>query len=472
MKKKSIALLLLAAMTMISCEDILNIDSPTDSLTADVTFSTPEGIRTAAMGFFTSNYHTNIMYYQALELYVSEFCDELKARDVTMAEYYQSSYSASTSNIESMWTKLYESIYISNDFLIHVEGSTVIPQKELDIYQGEALFFRALDYFYLVNLFGDVPLLTTSDVSVTSAAGRTPKAEVYQQIITDLQNAQRMLQGSTNGNTRITVDAATALLARVYLYLEQWDKAIAEANRILPVVDGGQSNKYQLETIDRVFKSNSSETIMQSNQEGFSGTGSYIGYTRIGNLFLPNPRVTYTNYYFSDELVNDLRSVPEDLRNDWIGELPGSGGVIYYYPYKYKNLNTPGSSADYESYVILRLAEEYLIRAEANAHLGKTGAAISDINRIRKRAALSDYTGGTSQNDVLKEIEVQRRKEFFHEQGHRWFDLNRTGRTDEVCRNIGYKKANWKAYKSLLPIPEHQIGRNRNLTQNPGYEDI
>ena len=135
-----------------------------------------------------------------------------------------------------MWTKLYESIYISNDFLIHVEGSTVIPQKELDIYQGEALFFRALDYFYLVNLFGDVPLLTTSDVSVTSAAGRTPKAEVYQQIITDLQNAQRMLQGSTNGNTRITVDAATALLARVYLYLEQWDKAIAEANRILPVV--------------------------------------------------------------------------------------------------------------------------------------------------------------------------------------------------------------------------------------------
>ena len=89
-----------------------------------------------------------------------------------------------------MWTKLYESIYISNDFLIHVEGSTVIPQKELDIYQGEALFFRALDYFYLVNLFGDVPLLTTSDVSVTSAAGRTPKAEVYQQIITDLQNAR------------------------------------------------------------------------------------------------------------------------------------------------------------------------------------------------------------------------------------------------------------------------------------------
>ena len=469
MKLKYIALSLSATLSMSSCESILEIDPPTDSLTADVTFSTAEGIRTAATGFYTDNFLNNLMYYQGLELYVSQFCDELQARSGQFAELYQNNYSASNSYIPNLWTAPYKSIYGANDFLGHVEGNTALPASELDIYRGEALFFRANAYFYLVNLFGDVPLLTTYDVSVTSTAGRTPKAEVYQQMIADLQQSQQLLKSSTNANTRITSDAATALLARVYLYTEQWDKAVAEANKLIPTTDGGQGNKFKLESFDRVFLSTSAETILQSNQEGFIGTGSYVGYTRIGNLFLPNPRATYASYYFCDELVNDVRSQSEDLRNQWIGEKAGSGGKIYYYPYKYKNTTTPSSAALYESYVMLRLAEQYLIRAEASTHLGNTEQAVADINKIRERVGLSDYDGDKSQNSLLLEIEEQRRKEFFFELGHRWFDLNRTGRADAVYSQTSYKKVNWESYKSLLPIPEQQIGRNRNLTQNPGY---
>ena len=92
-----------------------------------------------------------------------------------------------------------------------------------------------------------------------------------------------------------------------------------------------------------------------------------------------------------------------------------------------------------------------------------------NINKIRERAGLSSYDGDKSQNGLLLEIEEQRRKEFFFELGHRWFDLNRTGRADAVYSQTSYKKVNWESYKSLLPIPEQQIGRNRNLTQNPGY---
>ncbi|MDO4986452.1 MAG: RagB/SusD family nutrient uptake outer membrane protein [Prevotella sp.] len=469
MKLKYIALSLTTALALTSCESILEIDPPTDSLTADVTFSTPEGIRTAATGFYTENFLNNLMYYQGLELYVSQISDELLARSGQFADLSQNNYNSSTNYIPNLWSYPYSSIYGANDFLGHIEGSTVLPADELNKYRGEALFFRANAYFYLVNLFGDVPLLTTYDVSVTATAPRTPKAEVYQQIIADLQQAQQLLKGSGNGRTRITTDAATALLARVYLYTEQWDKAISEANKLIPTADGGQGSSYQLETADRVFLATSSEAILQSNQEGFTGTGSYVGYTRIGNLFIPNARATYANYYFCDELVADLRSEPADLRNQWIGEKAGSGGKTYYYPYKYKNMTTPSSSANYEYYVLLRLAEQYLIRAEASVHLGNMQQAVADINTIRHRAALADYAGSTSQTDLLMEIEQQRRKEFFFEGGHRWMDLNRTGRADAVYGNTSYKKVNWKSYRSLLPIPEQQIGRNRNLTQNPGY---
>ena len=469
MKLKHIALSFSIVLCMSSCESILDIDPPTDSLTAEVTFSTPEGIRTAATGFYTDNFLNNIMYYQALELYVSQISDELQARSGQFAEYYQNNYNASSSYFDNLWSRPYSSIYGANDFLGHVEGSTIIPENELNKYRGEALFFRANAYFYLVNLFGDVPLLTTYDVSVTATAGRSPKAEVYKQIIADLQQAQLWLKDSGNGRTRISADAATALLARVYLYTEQWDKAITEANKLLPTIDGGQSNNYKLETCDRVFLATSKEAILQNNQEGFTGTGSYVGYTRIGNLFIPSARATYATYYFCDELVNDLRSQPEDQRNQWIGEKPGSGGKTYYYPYKYKNMTTPNSSLDYEYYVMLRLAEQYLIRAEASVHMGNTDKAVADINKIRERAGLSDYNDDKSRNSLLLEIESQRRKEFFHELGHRWFDLNRTGRADAVYGQISYKKVNWQSYKSLLPIPEQQIGRNRNLTQNPGY---
>lgn len=456
-------------LLMSSCESILDIDPPTDSITADVTFSTPEGIRTAATGFYTDNFLNNLMYYQGLELYVSQLSDELLARSGQFADLSQCNYNSSTSYIPNLWDAPYSSIYGANDFLGHVGGSTVLPESELNVYRGEALFFRANAYFYLVNLFGDVPLLTTYDVSVTSKASRTPKAEVYQQIISDLQQAQQLLNNSGNGTTRISTDAATALLARVYLYTEQWDKAVSESNKLLPSVDGGQGNNYQLETVERVFLSTSSETILASNQEGFTGTGSYVGYTRIGNLFIPNVRATYASYYFSDELVNDVRSESKDLRNSWIGEKTGSGGKIYYYPYKYKNVTTPSSAANYENYVILRLAEQYLIRAEASVHQGNMQQAVADINKIRQRAALSPYSGNLNKKDLLLEIEAQRRKEFFFEQGHRWMDLNRTGRADAVYGSTSYKKLNWKSYRSLLPIPEQQIGRNHNLIQNPEY---
>ena len=119
--------------------------------------------------------------------------------------------------------------------------------------------------------------------------------------------------------------------------------------------------------------------------------------------------------------------------------------------------------------MFLRLAEQYLIRAEANVHLGNLDDAVADINRIRQRAGLESMAADLSASELLAEIELQRRKEFFCEQGHRWFDLKRTGRIDEVLGAASWKK--WSPEKALFPVPFTELENNKNLVQNPGYDN-
>ena len=115
-----------------------------------------------------------------------------------------------------------------------------------------------------------------------------------------------------------------------------------------------------------------------------------------------------------------------------------------------------------------RLAEQYLIRAEARAHLNDIEGALADINAIRSRAKVAPVEANTTA-EVLMLVEEERRKELFVEgQGHRWFDLKRTSRADAVYSKLDYKK--WESHKILLPIPETQILNNAALTQNPGYD--
>ena len=200
---------------------------------------------------------------------------------------------------------------------------------------------------------------------------------------------------------------------------------------------------------------------------GFSGTGTYMGYTRDGILIIPYN--SYVYYPLTDDLVACMQEEPADKRNSWMGCMKTARGYDEYYVYKYKNNATPSSASEYENFVYLRWAEQYLIRAEANAHLGNLAEAAADINKIRLRAGLEELQGGLSAAELLSEIELQRRKEFFCEQGHRWFDLKRTGRIDEVLGAADWKK--WSPEKALFPIPYTEIENNRNLVQNPGYEN-
>ncbi len=151
---------------------------------------------------------------------------------------------------------------------------------------------------------------------------------------------------------------------------------------------------------------------------------------------------------------------PGDARlNSWTAKNT-INGKDYYYPFKYK----VRSSGDIiENNMVLRLAELYLIRAEANANLGKIPEALEDINTIRSRSQLSSLTTVTTKDECLDAIIRESRIEFFAEWGHRWFDLKRTGKADVVLGNI---KPFWKSSDTLYPIPFEQIQLNPSLTQN------
>jgi hypothetical protein len=135
---------------------------------------------------------------------------------------------------------------------------------------------------------------------------------------------------------------------------------------------------------------------------------------------------------------------------------------VYYYPYKYKSL-VFGANAEY--YTLLRLAEQYLIRAEARAEQGNVSGAQADINVIRNRAGLGNTTAG-DQASLLAAVAQERRIELNCEWGHRWLDLKRTGTASAV---LGAEKTTWTATGILWPIPSSEISANSNLVQNAGY---
>jgi hypothetical protein len=251
----------------------------------------------------------------------------------------------------------------------------------------------------------------------------------------------------------VTSAAATAMLARLYLYTKDWIDAEAKATQVI------ESHKFTLEQdVSKVFLRSSPESIFKISED--AGSSSYIDYTLVAAFYIP--------YGISPSTIVDSNLVaafePGDLRKlNWIKSYTGGAP---YFPYKYKQNYTPSSPAGAEDYVILRLAEQYLIRAEARAQQDKVNDAVDDLNTIRSRAGLGPIPYTIGKADLLLAIEQERRVELFAEWGHRWFDLARTGRADAV---LSAEKPDWKHTAILLPIPAAELQNNPRLTQNDGY---
>ena len=210
--------------------------------------------------------------------------------------------------------------------------------------------------------------------------------------------------------------------------------------------------------MDNVFLSSSNEAILQL-QTIVPGIGSSEAITFILR-FPPN----FQGFSIRPEFMDTFED--GDIREtSWINSL-SSGAETFFYPFKYKTRTTTGGAASNEYLTVLRLAEMYLIRAEARARQNNVSGAQEDINAIRTRVQLPNTTA-SDQTSLLEAIELERKHELFTEMGHRWYDLKRTNRATEI---VGPFKPNWQPTDVLWPVPLGEFLSNPNLgEQNPGY---
>jgi hypothetical protein len=398
--------------------------------------------------------------------------DEFQLYPGATAVLGQAYINALSSTNTPFWASLYKCIYLSNSAISGLEGSGAITDSLKQRLLGEAYFARAFCHFYLVNIFGAVPIVTTTNYSVNEGIARSPITAVYQQIISDLKEAQSLLSssfvasagGSTAERTLPNQGAATAMLARTYLYEEKYDSAVMEATLVI------NNSLYSLvQNLDDVFLMNSSEAIWQLVDPAV-GFNTPDGFTYI---LTSGPNSSLNPVYLSPYILQAFDSGDNRLTN-WVG-VDSSTGTKYYFPYKYKQKGGSANSSVTEYYMVLRLAEQYLIRAEAEAEQGDLSDAANDLNTIRSRAGLAAVSGSvaSSQSALLTAILHERQVEFFCEFGHRWLDLIRTNNANGVLGSPGNvcaaKGGTWVSTAELFPLPIGDIETDPNLTQNPGY---
>ena len=455
---------LLPVLSLVSCKKFVQVNDPIDQVASSEAFNTDANAATAIRGIYSKMMSAlNAGFAGGIQIMMDASADALKVQVATnqFYEFYTNTIgSASTAN-KSNWNAFYYAIYSANLAIENITISTGMTEAGKNQYLGEARFLRALNYFYLVNAYGNVPLTTSSNYEYNNRLFRAPKEDVYELIKSDLLFAQANLSTAYQGALRIRANsyAATALLAKVYLYLEDWTNAAQQATTVL-----NNTTDYALETdLTKTFLIASKEALLRIEQPGTNA------YTWDGYLFIPSTATTVPTFPITDTLNKTFES-GDKRKTSWVKTTSFTstrGSETYYSPYKYRTNSGTGTPA--ESHIVLRLGEMYLIRAEARAQGKQLSDAITDLDKIRARAGLPLITTtnpGISQTDLLATIAHERWVELFAENGDRWMDLKRTDKANSTLQS----KPNWQPDAQLFPIPQLDRQYNKNLEQNDGYQ--
>ncbi len=457
-KYTSIRLLILLPALFITgaCNEFIQVGPPKTQIVPQTVFQTAGSASSTLLGIYSLMMTNTSFTKGAIEEYLGTSSDELLnyATSANRLQFYQNSLTSINSDVLSVfWAEAYK--YISNTNMI-LEGlmSSPIPAQEMNPLMGEALVVRAFCYFYLVNLYGDVPYLTSSSYQVNSLAPRTPTNEILNNMVNDLITARGLMPNTTataGQRVRPGRDVATALLARIYLQQQEFKLAEEMATELIT-----KSSMYTLVSdLSKVFLAGSTEAIWQLMPvTPNSGTPQ-------ASLFILTaaPNSSSRRVSLRPELMAAFEA-GDKRRTAWTRTFTNASGS---WNYSYKYTSTTNTPVEYS--VFFRFAEQYLIRAEARAQLGLYQDAVQDINTIRSRAGLSSIVS-TDKELLMEAILQERRIEFMTEFGHRWLDLKRMGFIDEVLSTV---KTNWQSTDAWFPIPEAERLINTNLSQNPGY---
>ena len=437
-------------LSVSGCKKFLNVQ-PVDQVSDASTIVDATSSETAVRGIYRTMAQN---YYGGLyETFGYLGGDDIvwTGSQAVIQQFISHNVTADNNNLESVWAGIYQTINGANEVIAKVPKVvdptfTAGQQNQLT---GEGYFVRALAYFDLARAWGGVPITLTPTTTATQKnnIARSTLAQTYAQVLSDLNTADSLMSLPAAQNpVRANKETAWALKARYYLYQKDWANAEAYASQVI----ADQANYQLLAPFSSWFQPASAVATKESVFE-LSYNATYQNSSR--GYWQP-PANGGTRQWAPDDSLVALLNNPQigGGRSALIGVVSSTNtwyGNLFY--------RSPGIDPSY----IIRIAEIYLIRAEARAEQNELSGALADLNAIRTRAGLPNSTA-VSQSDILLAIEQENRVEFALEP-HRWFDLVRTGRAQAV---LGVSNVN----DLLFPIPVTEIQlSNGILTQNPGY---
>lgn len=475
---------ILVTILIASCA---KLDKKPDILISDQFYKTSDDAIAAVNSVYNSSLNPgplmmyNRLFHLAFEIQTDDAIAASRVTNIDVRAVASLTQSTSNDRVDELWKESYAAINHAN---IAIDN---IPQVAMDATLqarliNEAKFLRALTYFNMVRLWGDVPLVlhsTTSLDPATNNVSRTHAEEVYAQIITDFTDAENLPASySASDAGRATAGAAKAMLAKVYLTRQEWDKAAAKSQEVINGSYGyALFDKYA--DVFNVQTKNGKELIFSVQCVGGNGLGNRLA-SSCAPVGIPGITAAGTDepttqaYAIFDS--NDLR---RDVTFDTSLVSPTNGQTYYFAPHfaKYWDPSTITNPTESNQNIpVIRYAEVLLIYAEAlnEENNAPTAEAYDAVNQVIRRAygkpvAIADSTvdlAGLDYTSFQQAIYLQRRKELMME-FQRWFDLVRTKTMVTALHAVGKTNAAEKNY--LLPIPQREMDLNSNLTQNPGW---
>lgn len=453
-----VGVLLAFIVTLSSCREILE-PPPVDLLVDDLVLNEASDVGPVRLGLYNA--------FRGLGSFIviaGDFTPDYIQHNGTFTVYNElgnKQITSANAAAEGLWGAIYNTVYIANfieERISDVPGVTEATRKQV---LAEARFLRGFANFVGAYSFGGIPKVTTTNIETNRVIPKASQTEILQSVLADYSAALPDLP-ATNSN-RITAksfatqNAARAALARYYLYQGDWAQAEQYATQIINTRLQSLPESYA----DVAFQEFDDESILEvayaNNSSDDPGTSTF----GLNNVLVGRREVIPANTYILTMLETNAGERRQTISfNAQLqrGRDNGWSAVKYGSPDQANNNIT-----------IFRLAEQYLIRAEARARQGRivgTNGAQADLNVLRTRAKAPTLTVTTQENALLA-VERERVYELSFE-GHRWYDLKRTGRIQPVMSAFS---PNWDQKFVLWPIPQSEIQRNPALSgaQNPGY---
>ena len=462
------------ALFIASCDADFLDKTPPDAIPAEGFFDSTDRAEQAVNAAYAT--------LQTTDLYSNTLCKlyDPPSGDVILSNtsgygFNNFTFSTADPDMMSVYKRLYEGVFRSNVVISEVPEMD-IDQDLGDRYIGEAKFLRALYYWHLTTLWGDVPLFTVPfNVPSDALVAKSPKEDIYEIMIQDLKDAEISLPLSYDAKDvgRATKGAAQSLLGKVYLY----DRNYVEAEKYFRKVI--ESGMYQLVAdfgdVVNINAENNSESIFEiqfveigasdvgtlrvayNNPQVNGGTGNNLPTQNIVDEFESNdPRLHLSIFIDGDVFAPDLTTPNQNLdtyQSVWSGT--GYNLKKGLFPVMY--VNNRGTN-----FPVIRYADVLLMFAEAANELGKLGESRDAVNKVRERVNMPLYTSSDipSKEAMFKAIVHERRVELAFE-FHRFNDLRRWGLAQQELSYIGYSEER----NRYFPLPQEEIDLNDKLIQ-------